>query len=101
MSLAINPDRYIARRPDGGFYSEADQLEYQAHQNARPQVSLHATLEEGDDPVAKLKELHQLAENLLEDQCDELLTFVAFRQAMRMNKHKAKEAKAQSAQAST
>lgn len=49
----------------------------------RPQSSLTADLEEGDDALAKLKELHFVAENLLEDQVDELLRFAAARQSRR------------------
>jgi hypothetical protein len=54
--------------------------------NARPQLELHAELSAEDDPIEKLKELHQMAENLLEDQCDELLAFVHHRHAMRQKK---------------
>lgn len=57
-----------------------------SYQNARPQINLTADLEEGEDAIEKARELHRLAENLLEDQCDELLAFIAARQQARIKK---------------
>jgi cytochrome c553 len=53
------------------------------YSNCKPTIELTAELEEGEDGLEAAKALHQKAENLLEDQCDELAAFVAARKQSR------------------
>lgn len=53
------------------------------YQNLKPQITLTAVIEKGEDAIEKTKELHRLAENLLEDQCDDLIAFVSARMQAR------------------
>lgn len=40
---------------------------YEQYSNLRPEITLHADLADGDDPIACAKELQQQAETLVED----------------------------------
>lgn len=51
--------------------------------NTKPGIAITADIEEGEDALVKARELHQQVESLLEDQCDELIAFIRFRQGQR------------------
>ena len=49
------------------------------YSNSKPTISLTADLEDGEDALAAARELHKACENLMEDQCDDLVAFIMAR----------------------
>lgn len=54
-----------------------------AYQNVRPQVTFEADLDKGEDHIEAAKALHIKAEEFMEDICDELRAYSAFREQKR------------------
>ncbi len=57
---------------------------YEQYSNLRPEVTLVATLDEGDDPSAATRELQQSAESLVEDHKNAMLKSLKEIEAMRI-----------------
>lgn len=56
------------------------------YQNVRPHVQFEAQLEKGEDFLEETRKLHQQAEEFMEDRCDELIAYAAFRSMKRAKK---------------